>query len=64
MIRDYKKDYFDNLSNEYKNDTRKYWNELRSIIGDKRNDNQVHSFLDSNIFNKYFANIGNKVANL
>ncbi len=25
MIRDAKKDYFDNLSNEYKNDTRRYW---------------------------------------
>ncbi len=62
MIRDAKKEYVDNISNEYKNDTRKYWKELRHIIGDKRNDNQVPSFRDSNIFNKYFANIGNKVA--
>ncbi len=29
MIRDDKKDYFVNLSNECKNDTRKYWKELR-----------------------------------
>ncbi len=28
MIRDAKKDYFENLSSEYKNDTRKYWKEL------------------------------------
>ncbi len=62
MIRDAKKDYFKKLSREYKNDTRKYRKELRCIIGDKRNDNQVPSCLDSNIFNKYFANIGNKVA--
>ncbi len=62
MIRDAKKDYFENLSSEWKNDTRKYWKELRRIIGDKRNDNQVPSFLDNNIFNTYFANIGNKVA--
>ncbi len=62
MIRDTKKDYFDNLSNEYKNDTRKYCKELRHIIGDKRNDNQVPSFFNSKIFNKYFAHIGNKVA--
>ncbi len=62
MIRDDKKDYFDNLSNKYKNDSRKYWKELRCIICDKRNNNQFPSFLDSNIFNKYFANIGNKVA--
>ncbi len=61
MIRDAKKDYFENLSSEY-NDTRKYWKELRRLICDKRNNNQVPSFLDSNIFNKYFANIGNKVA--
>ncbi len=25
MIRDAKRDYFGSLSNEYKNDTRKYW---------------------------------------
>ncbi len=62
MIRDAQKDYFENLSSEYKNETRKYCKELRSIIGDKRNANQVPSFLDSNIFNKYFAKIGNKVA--
>ncbi len=61
MIRDAKKDYFENLSSEYKNDTRKYWKELKRIIDDKRNDNQVPSFLDNNIFNKYFAKIGNKV---
>ncbi len=57
MIRNANKDYFENLFSEYKNDTRKNWKELRHTIGDKRNDNQVPSFLDSNIFNKYFANI-------
>ncbi len=64
MIRDAKKDYFEYLSSEYKNDTRKYWKELRCRIGDKRNDSQVSFFLDSNIFNTYFANIGNKVAKI
>ncbi len=62
MISDAKKDYFESLSSEYTNDTRKYWKEIRRIIGHKRNGNQVPSFLDSNIFNKYFANKGNKVA--
>ncbi len=41
MIRDAKKDYLKNLSSEYKSDTRKNWKELRHIIGDKKNDNQV-----------------------
>ncbi len=49
MIRDAKKDYFEYLSSEYKNDTRKYWKELRHIIGEKKNDNQVPSFLDSKV---------------
>ncbi len=62
MIRYSKKDYFDNLFNEYKNDTRIYWKEFRCIISDKRRNNHVPSFLDGNIFNKYFANMRHKVA--
>ncbi len=42
-IRDAKKDYFENVSYEYKNDTRIYRKELRYIIGDIGNGNQVPS---------------------
>lgn len=35
---------------------------VRRVIIDQRNDNQVPCFLDSNIFNKCFANIGNITA--
>ncbi len=45
MIRDAKKYYFENISREYKNDRRTYWKEIRCIIGDKRNANQVPSLI-------------------
>ena len=56
-----KKEYFENVQDNFKGNTKHLWKELRRVIGDKKKDNPVPASMSSNKLNDFFANVGSKI---
>ena len=60
LIRKSKQKYFNEVSNKYKNNPKKMWNEFSMIIGNKNKDD-VPTEIDSEMMNNYFTNVGKEM---
>jgi hypothetical protein len=60
MIRKAKRNYYQNVSQEYTNNPKKLWKSIRELMPKK--DNTVISDISADSFNDFFSTIGEKVA--
>ena len=61
MIRTSKQKYFSEVSNKYKNNPKKMWNELNKVSGKNSKGDDIPTEINSEMMNDYFANVGKEM---
>ena len=62
MVNQAKKDYFSNLVNESKGNSKKMWKEVNKIVNDEQGNNKIPPDMTADAFNSYYVQIGKQIA--